>query len=118
MTETFNFDQFLMEKGFAFTNYGSHNLYEIEKDEQHFAINLQGQKMTTNDTFKGTLLVDVAVPKDFKSAEKWLNEFFGVKSEEKTEKPTESKKAVTPVEDFVPEIVPKGAIKPKARAKK
>ena len=77
MAETFNFDIFLMEKGFAFTNYGSHNLYEIEKEEQHFAINLQGRKMTTNDTLKGTLLVDIDAPKDLKSAEKWLNAFLG-----------------------------------------
>lgn len=83
MDKQFNLDTFLMEKGFAFTNYGTHNLYEIEKEEQHFAINLQGRKMTTNDTLKGTLLVDIDAPKDFKGAEKWLNEFLGLKVEPK-----------------------------------
>lgn len=91
MTEQFNFDQFLMEKGFSFTNYGTHNLYEIEKDGHNYAVNWQGKKMTTNQSRTSELLVDIAVPNDLKAAEKWYNEFFDV---EKKAEPAKAKPAV------------------------
>ncbi|QNS42721.1 hypothetical protein H0S70_07245 [Chryseobacterium manosquense] len=67
-----------MEKGFSFTNYGSHNLYEIAHDGHNYAVNLQGKVMTTNESRTSELLVDIAVPNDEKSAEKWLSEFYGI----------------------------------------
>lgn len=81
MKENFNFSEFLMEKGFAYTNYGTHNLYEIEKDEHNYAVNIQGGKMNTNESRTPSLLNDVVLPKDLKSAEKWLGEFLGTAKE-------------------------------------
>ncbi len=92
MAEQFNFDQFLMEKGFSFTNYGTHNLYEIEKDGHNYAVNLQGKAMTTNQSRTSELLVDIAVPNDEKSAEKWLSEFYGSESEVVEEKKAQARK--------------------------
>lgn len=110
MAEQFNFDQFLMERGFSFTNYGSHNLYEIAHEGHHYAVNLQGKKMTTNQSRTGDMLPDIAVPNDLKSAEKWHGEFFGVKSanvEQKTE-------TVAKVEPVTP--ASKTAVKTKTRS--
>ena len=33
MNKTFNFSEFLMNKGFSFTNYGTHNLHEIKTEK-------------------------------------------------------------------------------------
>lgn len=100
MAEQFNFDQFLMEKGFRFTNYGDHNLYEIAKDGHNYAVNLQGKVMTTNQSRTSEMLPDVAVPTDLKAAEKWHSEFFGEKAEAKAEpvaeKPEPAKAADKP----------------------
>lgn len=108
MAETFNFDQFLMERGFSFTNYGSHNLYEIAHEGHHYAVNLQGKVMTTNQSRTAELLPDIAVPNDLKSAEKWHGEFFGVKSAVKAEPVAEKAETVAPA--------PKTAAKPKTRS--
>lgn len=102
MDKQFNFDKFLMEKGFSFTNYGSHNLYEIAHDGHNYAVNLQGKVMTTNQSRTSEMLPDIAVPNDLKSAEKWHGEFFGVKAEAKAEP--------------IAEITPIGATKPKAKS--
>lgn len=73
---TFDFSKFMMAKGFTFTNYGTHNLHEIEKDNVHYSVNLQGEKMTTNNSKDNDLKVDIPAPKDEKSAEKWLKDFL------------------------------------------
>ena len=75
----FDFHEFLLEKGFAFTNYGTHNLYEKETVEGYFCVNLQGETMTTKNSEPESLKVDVSTPKSEKEAEKWLKEFLNKK---------------------------------------
>lgn len=74
---TFNFSEFLMERGFSFTNYGTHNLYEFSKDQKDYCVNLQGKVMTTNESKTEDLKVDIPVPKTKAEAEKWLKKFLG-----------------------------------------
>ena len=79
MNKTFNFSEFLMDKGFAFTNYGTHNLYEIKIEKDYFCINLKSEAMTTKNNDPKSLKVDVPTPKTEKEAEKWLKDFLNKK---------------------------------------
>jgi hypothetical protein len=76
MNKTFNFSEFLMDKGFAFTNYGTHNLYEKETGKDYFCVNLQGETMTTKNSEPESLKVDVPTPTNENEAEEWLEEFL------------------------------------------
>nr|DAO92508.1 MAG TPA: hypothetical protein [Caudoviricetes sp.] len=79
MNKTFNFSEFLIDKGFVFTNYGTHNLYEIKIEKGYFCVNLQGEAMTTKNNDPKSLKVDVPTPKTEKEAEKWLKDFLNKK---------------------------------------
>lgn len=79
MNKTFNFSEFLMDKGFSFTNYGTHNLYEIKIEKDYFCVNLQGETMTTKNSEPESLKVDIPTPKTEKEAEKWLKDFLNKK---------------------------------------
>mgnify|MGYP001287982449 CR=1 FL=1 len=72
----FNFGIYLLEKGFAYSNYGEHQLYELTKEEVDYCINLQGDKMTANDSKTNDLKIDVPTPKNSKEADKFLKQFF------------------------------------------
>ncbi|MDY3333407.1 hypothetical protein [Riemerella anatipestifer] len=74
---TFNFSEFLMQKGFTFTNYGSHNLYELSRNEHNYCVNLQGEVMTTNESKTKDLKVDIPIPKNKTEAERWFKKFLG-----------------------------------------
>ncbi|MDR7846587.1 hypothetical protein RIU21_07380 [Riemerella anatipestifer] len=73
----FNFSEFLMQKGFTFTNYGSHSLYELSRDGHDYCVNLQGEVMTTNESKTKDLKVDIPIPKNKAEAERWFKKFIG-----------------------------------------
>ena len=76
MNKTFNFSEFLMNKGFSFTNYGTHNLHEIKTEKGYFCVNLQGETMTIKNSEPESLKVDVPTPTNENEAEEWLEEFL------------------------------------------
>lgn len=75
--ENFNFSEYLKEKGFAFTNYGDHNLFEYEENDINYAVNIQGDKFVDYSS-KGLTEVsmDTKVFKNLKDADKWLKTFI------------------------------------------
>ncbi|AFD55156.1 hypothetical protein RA0C_0141 [Riemerella anatipestifer ATCC 11845 = DSM 15868] len=66
-----------MQKGFTFTNYGSHNLYELSRDGHDYCVNLQGEVMTTNESKTKDLKVDIPIPKNKAEAERWFKKILG-----------------------------------------
>ncbi|MEJ8587367.1 hypothetical protein JZ954_05320 [Riemerella anatipestifer] len=66
-----------MQKGFTFTNYGRHNLYELSRDGHDYCVNLQGEVMTTNESKTKDLKVDIPIPKNKAEAERWFKKFIG-----------------------------------------
>lgn len=74
--EIFDFSKFLINKGFTFTNYGIHNLHEMEKNGVNYCLNLQGEVMTCNDSKMENLQKDIPVPKNETEAEQWLGYFL------------------------------------------
>lgn len=76
MGNKFNFGDYLLEQGFAYTNYGDHQLYEKSVDGVDYAVNIQEGVFTHNKSGEGdNLKVDVKLPKTKTEAEKWLKDF-------------------------------------------
>ena len=75
--ENFNFSEYLKEKGFAFTNYGDHNLFEHEENDINYAVNIQGDKFSSYSSIEGTEVKnDNKVLTTLKDADKWLKTFI------------------------------------------
>ncbi|MDO4764282.1 MAG: hypothetical protein Q4A00_07890 [Flavobacteriaceae bacterium] len=90
MMNNFHFDTFLKSKGFICTDYKKklpsdianhpiHELYEIEVEEAekifYYCVNVQEDRMTTNESKTNNLIIDIPIPKNQKEAEKWLTDF-------------------------------------------
>ncbi len=74
--DQFDFGNFLLENGFAYTNYGTHCLYEKSMDGVDYAVNHQGDVFTHNKSGEGdNLKVDVKVPKTKAEADKWFKAY-------------------------------------------
>lgn len=93
MKEQFNFGDFLLENGFAYTNYGAHNLYEFEKDGHNFAVNIQADRYSENSSKPSqTLKSAQELPKSTEDAQKWLSGFIGTEAKTEAEPVAEKPK--------------------------
>jgi phage antirepressor YoqD-like protein len=73
MNKEFIFSEFLLEKGFAYTNYGDRQVYELQKDKDLFSVNLESKTSTVNGKA-------FTLPIDEKTASKWFSDLGKLES--------------------------------------